>query len=388
MKLKVVLLLLIGAGTVLFTVFGVQPGHLSVDEMAYHLMVRDLWRSGSFAILNGYQDFPSAEFVLPVTVVRGSQLISQYPPLYAFVAAPFYALIGYKGLFLVNSIAFCGSLGLCYLTARRIFDDKNIALNASLIFAGATYAWDYAQAAWPHALTILAVLGSAYLVLRSLQTMERRKAIAWAGAAGLVVGLGVGIRIDTVFVLPALVFVLLFARPARLGSVLALVMGMAPPLALVAAINHERFGIASPFTYGKAASSWSAGSPLGYLPLVALAAAVAAVLWPLTRPAGRAFVAAHRWPVAGIAVLAVGASLAIPEVWALVARIASGFHQLVIDLRVRDLGIREGGLSRGPSGGMVYMTGLKKSLLQSSPYLVALIVPIWAILRGRPHALP
>jgi len=388
MKLKVALLLLFGTITVLFALLGAQAGHLSVDEVTYHLMTRDLLRTGGFAILNGYQDFPSAEFVLPVTVVRGGQLISQYPPLYAAVAAPFYAMIGYQGLFLVNSLAFCAALWLCYLTAHRVFDDRTLSLNACLIFAFATFAWDYAQAAWPHALSVLVAIGSVYLVLRSLQSEARTKAILWASAAGLVVGLGVGVRVDAVFVLPALVFVLVFARPVRLGSAAAVILGMVPPLAVVTAINHARFGIASPFTYGRDASNWAAGSPMGYLPLVALALAFAAAVWPLTRPAGRAFAAAHRWPIAGGAILLAGASLMIPEVWAMVARLASGFYQLVIDLRVRDLSIQEGALSRGPGGSMIYMTGLKKSLLQSCPYLVVLIVPIWAILRGRPHALP
>lgn len=319
-------------------------------------------------------------------MVHDGQLISQYPALYAFIAIPFYALIGYQGLFLLNAIAFCGSVGLCYLTANRIFEDKALSLNASLVFAFASYAWGYAQATWPHALSGLAVLAAVYLTLRSFQATAKRQSIGWAAAAGLIAGLGIGVRIDTVFVFPAIMFVLLFANPVRRAPAAAVILGAAPPLAVVAVINQAKFGIASPFSYGSVSANWSSGSPLGYLPLVALALAAAAVLWPLSRPAGRAFYAAHRWKVSGAVIVTAGAMLAVPEVRALLAQLANGLYKLVIDFRIRDLGIKEGGLFRGPGGSMIYIGGLKKTLLQSCPYIAALCIPIWALLRGRKNA--
>ena len=77
--------------------------------------------------------------------------------------------------------------------------------------------------------------------------------------------------------------------------------------------------------------------------------------------------------------------LLIPQVSALLLRLSDGVFQLLVDFRIRDLGIEEAGLSRGPGGGMVYMGSLKKSLLQSCPYLTVLAIPIYAFFRNREH---
>jgi hypothetical protein len=76
------------------------------------------------------------------------------------------------------------------------------------------------------------------------------------------------------------------------------------------------------------------------------------------------------------------ATLLVPDVWAFLSRLAHGVYQLVVDLRIRDLAIVEGALSRGPGGGMIYMGALKKSLLQSCPYLVVLLVVSLQLLRS------
>lgn len=64
-------------------------------------------------------------------------------------------------------------------------------------------------------------------------------------------------------------------------------------------------------------------------------------------------------------------------------RFAHGAWQLVVDLRVRDPAILEPALSRTAAGGMVYVGALKKSLLQSCPYLAILVLPLVTALRGR-----
>ena len=71
----------------------------------------------------------------------------------------------------------------------------------------------------------------------------------------------------------------------------------------------------------------------------------------------------------------------IPKVRKTVGKPLSGAFQLIVDFRVRDLDIKESGLSRSQGGGMVYISGLKKSLLQSCPYLVMLIIPLLGIVR-------
>jgi len=383
---KIGLILALGLLTVGFSIFGVAPGHLSVDEIAYHLMVRSLSASGGFEILNGYQDFASSAFVLPVTVVQSGQLVSQYPPFHSLLALPFYELAGYQGLFLMNALAFCGVVWVCYLLAQRTFSDRSLSLTGCLILILATFSWDYAQAAWPHALATLFVAVSAYFALRAFQAPERRTATAWAAAAGVVVGFGVGVRVDVIFVLPALIIPLLLARPPRSWPAVAVGLATLPGLVSLALVNQIKFGVANPFSYG--GTSGSGISVSSYVPVVAIGVAVTAGLWLLTRPRLPTFWRDHRWTTAIGLCAAVGALLLVPEIRISAARLAGGLYQLVVDLRVRDLGIAEGGLSRGPGGGMVYFGGLKKSLLQSCPYLASLAIPIYALFRTRALTLP
>ena len=373
------------AVTLGFVAVAASPGHLSIDEIAYHLMARDFWAWGDFTLRTGFQDVPAEAYVWPVTVAHEGRLVSQYPALHALIAWPFYALAGYRGLFLLNALAFCATVLLICALGRRLTADRVVPLAAGLIFVFATFAWDYAAAAWPHALATLLVTAALYATLRSLQAAGPRDAIAWALGAGLIAGLGIGVRVDVTFALAALVVPLLFARPVRLAAALAVGLGTLPGLAALAWINAARFGIASPFTYGRVRSG-SDSDPLAYLPVVALGLAAAAVVWLATRPRGQALVRRYRWPLAGAAV--VGCALLVPALWGLFARLAEGVFQLVVDLRIRDLAIAEGGLTRGPGGGMIYLGKLKKALLQSCPYLVALAVPIALVARGRRNALP
>jgi len=55
------------------------PGHLSVDEGIYHFMSQSPARSGSLAIWNGYDEFPSPELALLVGRPHDGLLMPQYP---------------------------------------------------------------------------------------------------------------------------------------------------------------------------------------------------------------------------------------------------------------------------------------------------------------------
>lgn len=163
--------------TIAFSVFGAAPGHLGIDEIVYDLMTRSLYAAGSLDVLNGYRDFASGGFVFPTTFVHDGRLVSQYPAFHSVLALPFYAAAGYRGLFVLNGLAFCGVVWLCYLIAQRIFANRSLSLTACLIFILATYAWDYAQAAWPHSLATLFVAASVYLALLAGQSRGTRRAV-------------------------------------------------------------------------------------------------------------------------------------------------------------------------------------------------------------------
>jgi len=378
---KVAIVMLLALGTLAFALFLGQPGHIVGDESVYHLMVRSFAESGSLALLNGYEEFASPELVFPVSSPHDGYLYPQYPYLYPVLAAPFYLVLGYQGLFVLNAIAFLGTVWLCYGIGRLLFADRDLSLNACLILILASYAWEYSQAAWPHALSMLFVAGVVYLAAAAGRAPTPRRSLTLAFAAGLVAGFGAGIRLEVIFTAPVLVLPFLFAAPPRPWPALAGSLGSLPGLAVLAATNYLKFGVLSPFSYGREHAGSSA-DPVSYLPLFLVGGGVLLALWGLSRPRLRARVGAHPWRSALAVAAAAGAAALVPEVWAVMSRLAHGTYQLVVDLRVRDLGILEGALSRSPSGGMIYMGALKKSLLQSCPYLVVLAVAALQLLRS------
>lgn len=377
-KLSLALLLAAGALTLINSIFFVGGGHLSVDEGVYHMMSRSFATTGGLAIWNGYEEFPSPELLFSVVRVHEGRLFPSYPYLSTVLAAPFYGIAGYHGLFILNAISFLGVVALSYLIARTLWRDTALALNACLILIFATFAWQYSQTAWPHALSMLFVTGAVYCTVRALGQADRRRSLGLAAAAGFVAGFGAGVRLDVIFVLPALVLPFLFLRPWRPGPAALTCLGTLPGLAVLAATNHAKFGVANPFTYGPAPAG-AAVDMLKYLPVVALGLVVTAAAWIATRPRGQALLRRHRL---GVALAAAGFVLVVcllPVGRQMVAKLANGAFQLLVDMRVRDLELVEGGLTRGPGGGMVYLGGLKKSLLQSCPYLTVLALPLAAL---------
>ena len=380
---KVLVLLAFAVVHVAISVVFVAPGHFTIDEGVYDLMVRAFVATGGLEIWNGYEEFASPELVWPTVNLRDGVLVPQYPGIFALLAAPFYWLLGYRGLFLLSALAFAAALVLCFAIAQRLFRDPVLSLNACLILALTTFAWEYSQAAWPHALSMLIVALAVYCAIVALQASDSRASMIAALAAGLIIGLGIGVRLDTVFALPAVVLPLLFVDPWRPREALAACMGLLPGLAALGAVNHVKFGVFSPFSYGAGHLGGGAASMMPYLPIVAASLVLAFGVWAATRPFGGRLIKGNR-RIAAIGAALVGAAvIATPQGWALATKLAAGAYQLLVDFRIRDLGIEEGGLSRGPGGGMVYLGSLKKALLQSCPYLVALALPLISLLRGR-----
>ena len=95
---KIVLLCFFGSLTILIAIFSGPHGPFVIDEGTYHLMARSFAESGNLAVWNGYEEFPSAELVLPLTRVYEGQLVPQYPYLSAVLNYPFYRLAGFEGL--------------------------------------------------------------------------------------------------------------------------------------------------------------------------------------------------------------------------------------------------------------------------------------------------
>ncbi len=344
---------------------GPELGALSVDERTYWWMTRSLVQGRGFTIDNGFAERASPELVAAALVEREGRLVPSPPYLFPFLAAPFYAALGFRGLFLVNALAFVATLALTLALARELGMERRRALDAALILGLATYLGDYAQAAWPHALATAWLAATAWAALRGERTA--RVGDRASLASGLLAGFATGVRLDLVLLAPIVVAAPLAARPARWRRAGLAALGLLPGLALLAWTNRVKFGAWSPLSYGRQGAPLVSG--VGeYLPVAALGLLVLTV-------AGTAFggVRLPRVPRVGIAVAAAAALLAWSASRAALTAWANGFWQLVVDLRWRDPSLVEPVLERGPGGALAYLGAVKKSLLQSCPYLMLLV---------------
>jgi hypothetical protein len=383
-KAKIVLFL--GLAIVHFAVtwFTVVPGYLLIDEAIYHWTIRDFSATGGFEIRTGYDEYPSIELVHEFFRIHGGRPVSQYPYLFPVLALPFYRLVGFTGLFFLNSLAFVGVAAFCIAAANRLFRDLNLALNAGLILVFATYAWEYSQAAWPHALGMLFVTAAFFLGVCAYYAEGPRKAVIYAAACGLIGGFAPGIRMDCFLIIPCMLLAFLLARPSKMKEMLAMCVGAIPGLGLLAVTNYYKFGVFSPFSYGTGHSGYGQSVPAF---MVLVPCVVAAIAWLLSRSSVRDRVNAYcgRFGalfVAGLVLAAAGlAVVVIPSLGKTAYVMLRTFYESVIDIRAIDLAIRLPSMERSSGGGVVYIGSQKKALLQSLPYLSLLLAPVGALIR-------
>jgi len=354
------------------------PGSLSIDEVTYSLSARSLAVGHGIEVWNGYEETPVAALAPAWLKPIGGRLVSQYPDFFLFFALPAYRALGFRGLMMVNVAAFVVVCALIWSLAARRFGSRVAAVAVSL-FAFASFAWEYAVAAWPHMVSVVFVLGPLVLVDRLLDLPATRHRMALAAAAGLVAGFGVGVRLDVAFALAALFAALLLQRPARWLEGLALLASSLPPLVGLALLNRAKFGLTTPFTYGP---SYGIAVGIGpYLPLVAACGVVGALIWLSTRPS----ISRRLKPVWVGATVAASlvAALAMPSTRASIIDAARGFGELLVDLRLRPIDRIDPASSRGPDGSVLYFASLKKSFLQSCPWLLLAGLPVVGVRRDR-----
>jgi hypothetical protein len=363
-----------------FVLVWTAPGPLSIDEVLYHRMVTSLVDGHGLMLWNGYEEFASAELTARYISAFEGRLAAQYPHGFPAVAAPVYALLGYRGLFLVNAVAFVGVAALCYRIAMQLIRDQRVAAGASAILVGGTFSWEYSQAAWPHALTLLLILGFVSLGIDAFLSTERARAVRFAAAAGLVAGFACTVRLDAVLCLSALLLPSLVVSPIRLREVGAAAAGMAPGLVALAVTNWIKWGTPVPFSYGSAS-----GLQLSrYLLLIAILICGATAVVISTRPKVRAWLATGPRKVLVAGALLLGLMLLlVPVARGELLRLLSGAHAILVDLRELPLDAPGAAMTRTPTGGVLYWGGYKKALLQSVPYIVLLVVPVVLAVRSR-----
>jgi hypothetical protein len=365
-KAKIALLLGLGVVHVIITAFYVVPGHLLIDEIIYHWSVRDFSASGELSVWNGYEEFPSPELEHPFLSTHGGKLYTQYPMLFTALAVPFYELAGIYGLFILNAIAFLITVSLCFLTAKRLFEDADLALNTCLIFALATFAWEYSQAAWPHMISTCFAIAALYLFVCSYESASKKGAIVAAFGAGFVSGLGPGLRFDSIYVIPALVVPLVLSRRARVAELTAFIAGAAPGLLILSYINYLRFGVFSALADGHGLQM---SLPLLF-PFIAIP-----VAWIVNRTGVGDLVLNNKGKILLSLALLLFLALLLPQVRLWGSDLLHSAYVNTIDMRAFDEDINRPAMSRSEGAGVVYMGAQKKSLLQSMPFLALLVVP-------------
>ena len=367
---ELIALVALAALQVALALIWVQPGPLSIDEVLYQTMVRSAAEGHPLTVANGYEELPSPELAT-VDYMRtsGGRLTVQYPIFFPLLAAPLYRWIGGLGLFLLNAAAFAGVLVFTWRIGVRLLGDRRSAVVAAVILAGGTFAWDYAMAAWPHMLALLLELAAFDFMLILLLRERDDAPVGVALIAGALLGIAVGFRRDAVFFLPVVALPLLFADPPRIRALAAMALGALPPLALLGWLNWLRWGTWSPLSYGRV-------DPGGFRTLalvgaLGLAALVVAALPPVRRRLTRALTG-DGWKTALLVVATLKLVLfVLPATSTYMLRMVDGVESLLFDLR---------GSATEVAGGRVfyfavlYAGGLKKSLLQSLPWLPVLLV--------------
>lgn len=373
------------AAIFLFAVFGlgalmVAPYAFSVDDVVYIEMARAMAERGSFALgaNGGVEGAPvlTTMFTLPVN----GEAIPQYPGLYGIIAAPFYALLGVKGLVLMNALACACVLLLTFRLADLLFADRRLAWAAMGLLGAATFLPAYGFAVWPHMLALALTLSATERAVVAARDVERLSYLNLA-LAGLLAGLAFNIRIDAVLGVIAIFFWLrLFAAPTRRSAALVFAAGVVPALLLSSAINLAKFGAFMPFYYAPAGKGANVSQYTAILGVAGLAV-IASMLVDTSRA----------WILRAIELLRSPKWLAGTGLAALLAVILSegartylhSVFVLVVDMQQVSDWQFINGIERLENGYVTFSGLTKTALLQSAPFILLALGGVAGFLRGR-----
>lgn len=227
----------------------VVSGPFTIDENNYLASVLAL-RDGGLGLRNttGLPPSPELRYFDPnVASVAGNAtpVASTAPPLYAVLALPF-SFFGWRGLVLLNTLAFLATIGIAFAYARRFSSSAHAPWIAAAAVALGGYFLEYAQGMWPHMLSMALVAGAALLIARALEEPSPR----WAACGGFLAALAAGVRYQNAFVLACFALGVLLLARQRWRTTLALCVGALLPLATSSWMNHVRAGSWNPISKG------------------------------------------------------------------------------------------------------------------------------------------
>ena len=353
--------------------FVVSSGLFTIDELIYLSAAEAFAHSVSLSIANGFEIFGSEHLRLAFLRDGPLGLVPQYPSGYTLLVSPLVAGLGARGLILLNALSAAGMLYLCRRLVLALSNDRSIANRASILLAVATFLPEYAFGLWPHALSGFLVLAVTTFVVIGVQHDIHPSSDRVLVVGGLVAGLGILVRVDTMLILaPLAIWMSVYAaRPIQsLGLV---VVGFVPGLLASAALNQSKFGTLLPITYGHAGTGGNS-DPLSYLPLALLFVGTLIVLVSVRRYRRATLLL----PAFGVLLAAVLLLTAIsPSFHAVLARILNGLYVLIVD--IRQLHPQPEYVEFQNGGGVTFWGLTKKALGQSLPW-----ISVIALLSVRP----
>ena len=370
----------LGALVTLAIAVVMPQGAFSIDEVIYIDMARAMSQSGtlSIPIVDAPVNAPALTKSNGLMRVDGNQIMPQYPALYAFIAAPFYSLLGVNGLMLLNALAAIGCLFLTHAIGMRLFADRFIAGTATLLLGGASIFSSYVIAIWPHMLALLFTLAGALATL-SAGSNEERKPLAHAAFAGVMFGYGVGIRVDVILgAVAALFWLRIVALPANRKPAIFLLIGLVAPLVLCAFLNDVKFGVFNPFSYGRENGN---DSILSYIPVISIGlSALALSFWFNTTASfcsqiinNARQVPTHYW-LGTVAICLIAIAIIFHSMF-------RNFYYLLIDIQA--YARSSPGVVQNDAGFFEFWGLPKKALLQSMPYMALIALPAWFAFEGK-----
>ncbi len=174
--------------------------------------------------------------------VQSTPVVSLAPPIYAFLALPF-SYAGWRGLVLLNILSFLVAIYLVFRYVDLITHQRVTSWIACILFAIGGYCIEYAQGMWPEMLSVVLCMGTLILCLKGRQSGS----IYTALAAGILVGIAVGVREQNIFFAGCAGLGLVLYGTKRMETSIAYAAGVVLMLAVIATLNLYRVGIWHPF---------------------------------------------------------------------------------------------------------------------------------------------
>lgn len=342
----------------------VSSGLFIIDEFVLVATATSLANGQGLVFGNGYETFHSESLRLWLFVPGVRGLVAQYPPGMSLVGAMTWGLLGERGMILANSLAAVGTLWATYGLALTLTRDRTVSMGAVLVLLFGSFWLEYAYGIWPHSISVFLTTAGCLAVARSIEAREESAKLLWL--AGLLIGLGMLFRVDSILALPPLAAYLWLYASAPVRAVARLVSGLLPGCVALALCNYLKFGQLQPISYGQSSGLTSIQAHMTTLGLFAVVAMLV-LYWRAIVDRGLAV----RYAVVPLCLLVVAVVVVAPLREAALAYL-QGARQILVDAgSIQD---PRPGVFRGSDGILYFWGFVKKALGQSLPWLGCLLL--------------